>query len=638
MKRATRLMVMAVLMVGLWVVDSLQAQWNSAQLLNEPTETGHNIKSGRVVGSSLGGFHAAYVNSSTGKLRYRRYDGLLHAPVNLFATGTFNPEIAESLAGEVHVVFEDWSGNGPEVGWVRSSDGGATFIPRQVLSSAGGDAKHPWIAPVGMGGSARVVMSYYNTGNDDLMYDVFDGLSWAGEWFVGAEGNSEYEVMGIGWSPLDGSVYRTFDNGSWLAMRRFDGANWSGDILLDSADHNGDGMHNRQRVAVNDAGQVMVIWDQGNTYFSMLYTPGVGPGPKTTLSTQASWDKGLCAIPGTNDFYAVYPRNIGGQDARRIVGRRFTTGAWQAEEDVMIGLPDEFCVDPRVSADPNGSGTLYCVFEYWGSGRPQQYYTIRPGSGGGPTGTVSGVVRDQYGLGLAGAIVMLPGAGSALSGPGGAYTLTAPDGTYEGTANKAYYDGHTVADIQVVADQTTLVDFVITGQPPSPVASITVAEGNTTNRVDWQNSPSGNASGTLIRYSTVAPPVGPTDGHLLLDESGAPGSQHSYNHTGLTNGVRVYYTAFAYFQDASRHYAAGLSGSGVPAVQADYDHDGDVDQEDFAHFQICLSGNNVAQDLQACQDAKFDTDDDVDDQDFGVFRDCMGGADVYADPQCAGLP
>jgi hypothetical protein len=57
----------------------------------------------------------------------------------------------------------------------------------------------------------------------------------------------------------------------------------------------------------------------------------------------------------------------------------------------------------------------------------------------------------------------------------------------------------------------------------------------------------------------------------------------------------------------------------------DFDCDGDVDQEDFGHFQMCLTGDGVL--VQAnCRDADMDSDQDVDPGDFAIFRSCLGGA------------
>ena len=73
---------------------------------------------------------------------------------------------------------------------------------------------------------------------------------------------------------------------------------------------------------------------------------------------------------------------------------------------------------------------------------------------------------------------------------------------------------------------------------------------------------------------------------------------------------------------------------GCPDPFADIDNDGDVDQEDFGHFQACLTGTSVAVTDPDCQDASFDGDSDVDRNDFVIFQACMSGPDVPADPGC----
>lgn len=71
-----------------------------------------------------------------------------------------------------------------------------------------------------------------------------------------------------------------------------------------------------------------------------------------------------------------------------------------------------------------------------------------------------------------------------------------------------------------------------------------------------------------------------------------------------------------------------------PRVPGDMDRDGDVDQEDFARLQACLSGESVPQTNSTCQDAKLDADSDVDGKDLEIFRRCLGGSRVPADPDC----
>ncbi|UCD28418.1 MAG: DUF5060 domain-containing protein [Planctomycetota bacterium] len=57
---------------------------------------------------------------------------------------------------------------------------------------------------------------------------------------------------------------------------------------------------------------------------------------------------------------------------------------------------------------------------------------------------------------------------------------------------------------------------------------------------------------------------------------------------------------------------------------ADIDDDGDVDQEDFGHFQTCFSGDGRPYG-EGCEDADFDADNDVDLYDYRKFSSCMGG-------------
>ena len=58
----------------------------------------------------------------------------------------------------------------------------------------------------------------------------------------------------------------------------------------------------------------------------------------------------------------------------------------------------------------------------------------------------------------------------------------------------------------------------------------------------------------------------------------------------------------------------------------DFDHDGDVDQEDFGDFQACLSGPGVPY-SPGCADADFNGDGYVDYDDFNAFQPCVSGPD-----------
>jgi hypothetical protein len=628
-------------LLGVLVVIGLtsagQAQWSTAQLFNLPGEAGADVKTSRIAPARGGGFHGIYhVNN---RIRYRRYSGgTLSAPIDVFPGTNFmaNGSIAEALDGEIHVVFEDWASDNPEVRWYKSINGGASFPFTQVLSATGGCAKHPQIAAYGTGNSAEMIMSYFRSGSTggcdkSLYFARYNGSAWTAEADMGSNSHSEYDCFGMARSPLDGSVYRSFDpDGSSMAMRRYTGS-WGSPISLVSGS-----WPVRQHMAISSSGQLMLMWDDTSRIKSQLYTPGVGPGPVIDVCAGGySGSCDVCWLPGTNDFYMVIARETG-TDAFHVYGRRWTAGVWSGEESVMNGQTDAFTVTPAVTAD-NG-GALYCIWEYWGSGKPQQWYAVKPSSlPPGPKGTISGVVHDNLGAGLPGAAITVTGVTSSVTQSNGSYSMLVPVGTHTVDASKTFYTGQTIGSVVVSENQTTTVNFTLTTQPPGPVGSLTATPGNGMNYLTWTNSTSPSCNGVVIRCSTTGYPAGPADGQLLLDRPASPGSSDSFTHAGLTNGVRIYYSAFAYFQDASRYYATtARTGSASPSGVADYDRDGDVDQADFGHFQECLSGSLIPQTDPACQDARLDDmDDDVDLDDFAIFMRCFAGAGAPEDPDCA---
>ncbi len=69
-------------------------------------------------------------------------------------------------------------------------------------------------------------------------------------------------------------------------------------------------------------------------------------------------------------------------------------------------------------------------------------------------------------------------------------------------------------------------------------------------------------------------------------------------------------------------------------VSPDFDHDGDVDVDDFAALQTCFSGDGFPQTTPACIDKRLDGDDDVDAADLARLMNCMNGPNVEPDPTC----
>ncbi len=160
-------------------------------------------------------------------------------------------------------------------------------------------------------------------------------------------------------------------------------------------------------------------------------------------------------------------------------------------------------------------------------------------------------------------------------------------------------------------------------EPPEPVTQLVVDRRLGPLTLTWTNPPTDDFAGTTIWYRTDRLPSGPSDGTLLADRPGAPGSTDSIAHPGLIDGTSYYYAVFAH--DEVPNYADPATESRT-FWSADLDVDEDVDQEDFGLFQACLAGAGQSY-PEGCEFADMEGDGDVDQEDFGVLSACMGGAD-----------
>lgn len=94
---------------------------------------------------------------------------------------------------------------------------------------------------------------------------------------------------------------------------------------------------------------------------------------------------------------------------------------------------------------------------------------------------------------------------------------------------------------------STLVEsWFAPGIPPSPPNPFTALPGDERIYLSWTNPNESYFTGTMIRVSTTDYPSSITDGELVTDEAGFPGSSEGYVHYGLINGVKYYYSAFAH--------------------------------------------------------------------------------------------
>ncbi len=69
-------------------------------------------------------------------------------------------------------------------------------------------------------------------------------------------------------------------------------------------------------------------------------------------------------------------------------------------------------------------------------------------------------------------------------------------------------------------------------------------------------------------------------------------------------------------------------------VPGDFNHDGDVDLDDYAFLQACFRGPGLTP-VTGCETADLDGDGDVDQSDRVKLRGCMSGEGILGNPNCA---
>ena len=120
------------------------------------------------------------------------------------------------------------------------------------------------------------------------------------------------------------------------------------------------------------------------------------------------------------------------------------------------------------------------------------------------------------------------------------------------------------------------------GLPPGPVVRFAANPGDGHNVLTWRNPTDVDFVGTRVVYRTDRYPASPTDGTLVCDKWGTAGASEQYVHSGLANGTRCYYAAFAY--DDTPNYSVPSNAIGVPAA-------GQCFSERFTYPDGDLNGN-----------------------------------------------
>lgn len=95
---------------------------------------------------------------------------------------------------------------------------------------------------------------------------------------------------------------------------------------------------------------------------------------------------------------------------------------------------------------------------------------------------------------------------------------------------------------------------------------------------------------------------------------------------GLCIGGRFDIAVLAGFEEAFDLAPDDYEPLHATPPMGDLDEDGDVDQNDFGLFQVCITGPSLGPVQPGCEPADIDEDDDVDQSDFGLFQRNLTGS------------
>ncbi len=185
---------------------------------------------------------------------------------------------------------------------------------------------------------------------------------------------------------------------------------------------------------------------------------------------------------------------------------------------------------------------------------------------------------------------------------------------YKTTTGSFYID-------RVLVSSTVLRPPVIqlnkTALAPQTIAMGTQAADDGFTLINMGSGPLNYTITADAPWVSVSPPTGRSTGEtdtltVIYDTAGVPRGHH---------------TATISVTDPTASNSPQTIAVDLEAIAfGDFDSDGDVDQEDFGRFQVCLTGPGVHRD-EGCLAADANQDTAIDDQDIAAFLICLGGPD-----------
>jgi hypothetical protein len=527
---------------------------------------------------------------------------------------------------------------------------------------------------MGIDASGRIHLVYSPTvppaTSDHIYYRYLAGGNWSTPQNLPGPSRKEPEsdmcvspdghVYAVGIARVDNTLATAYTVYFW----EYDGASWSGPVMLSSGQGDDGDNCSSPCIARDRNGDLHVVWSQDGLTggeADILYRKrqgGTWQPVQNVTHNNAGTSYGSCEPDIAVDADGNTVHVVWHDDFLNNGFQGYYTGntnlgdpaAWWPSSQWHQLSTGDYGKSPRVFLDRNDRPNVFWLDRFGGSENRQGYSRWTGSSWTAPANWGTDFIQDAvFDAGNTMHAVYTHASGAAevyyrqYQYSGAMYSemiSTGPD-TLKAYAAAIVMD--LAGKLHVVWAERKSVDgneerYVLYSTTaalgaPDPVVSCTARSLDGTVVLSWTNPNSMSYRGTVVWYKTTGFPVSPDDGTLLCDRPASMGSSDAFGHDQLVNGQRVYYAAFTY--NANREYSAGVDVAAMALSPADFDHDGDVDQEDFGLLQACYSGSFVPQDEPGCRPMRLDGDDDVDAEDFSRFLNCLAGPGVPPEVNCA---
>lgn len=406
-------------------------------------------------------------------------------------------------------------------------------------------------------------------------------------------------------------------------------AGWSADTVVSG----NVGGANRPHSCIDSAGNLHVVWNANNQIWYNRRVAATG-----------LWDTAI-AVPGADDQEFYFSPRVGAVGTSPvIVYGKHNGGNWTAwfasrESGTWVNtLLDGSggCSNGDIAVSPDGTIDVawdrgYDVYHRRRvSGVWQPLANLRVGGNDslGPrlsaitSSNVRAIWRENSDL------LSSDWSGSAW---GGTQSVTTGGG---GVGGEIFHDasGRHFATWSKDWDIWLATSTPLSNPPPPSVSGLSPTVSTSRVRLTWTNPSAYDLSRLKIVWRTDRAPAGPADGTIVLDKSAAWGMD-SFTHEPIANGLTHYYAVCV--TDATGQTSPLAQTSARPTLSMDFDDDGDVDQSDYGHLQVCFTGTGAPITNPLCFDADLDTDGFAGPTDLARFLACFTGPDIRPDDACA---